>query len=165
MADRHPNATHPNATHPNATHPNATHPNATYVEAMSAILIQFFVPTVGEDDLVDECVDQLIETYLFDGLHENDAARIVNSQLEFHRSELSVDDRSNWLRTKVDILPGELRKRTFAMLAYQFYFASDGSLNDESVEVLERAARLLGLSSFESGKIIEVCEILTRPIA
>jgi len=141
------------------------HPNATYVEAMSAILIQFFVPTAGEDNLVEECVDQLIETYLFDGLHENDAARIVNSQLKFHRSELSVDDRSNWLQTKVNILPCELRKRTFAMLAYQFYFASDGMLDDGNAQVLDRAARLLGLSPLESGKIIEVCEILTRPIA
>ena len=57
------------------------HPNATYIEAMSAILIQFFVPTAGEDDLVDKCVDQLIETYVFDGLHENEAARILNSIL------------------------------------------------------------------------------------
>jgi hypothetical protein len=141
------------------------HPNATYVEAMSAILIQFFVPTAGEDDLVDKCVDQLIETYVFDGLHENEAARILNSQLKFHRSELSVDDRSNWLQTKVSILPGDLRKRTFAMLAYQFYFASDGKLNDETADVLNRAASLLGLSPPESGKIFEVCEILTHPIA
>ena len=141
------------------------HPNATYVEAISAILIQFFVPTAGEDHLVDKCIDQLIETYLFDGLHENEAARIVNSQLKFHRSDLSVNDRSNWLQTKVNILPCELRKRTFAMLAYQFYFASDGELNDETTEVLDRAAQLLGLPPLESGKIIEVCEILTRPIA
>jgi hypothetical protein len=141
------------------------HPNATYVEAISAILIQFFVPTAGEDDLVDRCVDQLIETYLFDGLHENEAARIVNSQLRFHRSELSMDDRSNWLQTKVNVLPCELRKRTFAMLAYQFYFASDGRLNDETTEVLGRAAGLLGLSQHESKKIFDVCEILTRPIA
>src|SRR5262245_57210360 len=132
------------------------HPNAAYVEAMSAILIQFFVPTAGEDNLVDECIDQLIETYLFDGLHENDAARIVNSQLKFHRSELSVDDRSNWLQTKVNILPFDLRKRTFAMLAYQFYFASDGKVGDETNDVLDRAAKLLGLSRLESGKIIEV---------
>jgi hypothetical protein len=141
------------------------HPNAAYVEAMSAILIQFFVPTAGEDDLVDKCIDQLIETYLFDGIHENEAARIVNSQLKFHRSELSVDDRSSWLQTKVSILPCELRKRTFAMLAYQFYFASGGRLNDETSDVLNRAANLLGLSPHESQKIFEVCEILTRPIA
>src|SRR5262245_65951054 len=141
------------------------HPNATYVEAMSAILIQFFVPTVGEDDLVDECVDQLIETYLFDGLHENDAARIVSSQLNFHRSEISVDDRSNWLRTKVDILPGELRERTFAMLAHRIYFANEGKLDDEAADILDRAAKLLGLSQHQSEKIIEVCEVLTRPIA
>jgi hypothetical protein len=146
-------------------HPNATHPNATYVEAISAILIQFFVPTAGEDDLVEACVGQLVETYVFDGLHEYEAARIVSSQLKFHRSELSVDDRSNWVRTKVDILPCELRERTFAMLAYRIYFANEGKLDDEAADILDRAAKLLGLSQRQSEKIIEVCEVLTRPIA
>jgi len=141
------------------------HPNATYVEAMSAILIQFFVPTAGEDDLVNECVGQLVETYLFDGLHEYEAARIVSSQLRFHRSELSADDRSNWLRTKVDVLPSELKERTFAMLAYRIYFASDGAVDGEATDMLSRAAKLLGLSPRQSEKIIEVCEVLTRPIA
>jgi len=141
------------------------HTNATYVEAMSAILIQFFVPTAGEDDLVEECVHQLVETYLFDGIHEYEAARIVSSQLKFHRSEISVDDRSNWVRTKVDILPSELRERTFAMLTYRIYFANDGKLDDEATDILDRAARLLGLSQQQSEKIIEVCEVLTRPIA
>jgi hypothetical protein len=141
------------------------HPNAAYVEAMSAILIQFFVPTVGEDDLVHECVGQLVETYLFDGLHEYEAARIVSSQLKFHRSELSMDDRSNWVRTKVDILPSELRERTFAMLAHRIYFANDGKLDGEATDMLDRAAKLLGLSPHQSEKIIEVCEVLTRPIA
>jgi hypothetical protein len=141
------------------------HPNATYVEAISAILIQFFVPTAGEDDLVEECVHQLVETYLFDGLHEYEAARIVSSQLKFHRSELSVDDRSNWVRTKVDVLPSEMRERTFAMLTYRIYFANDGKLDDEATDMLDRAARLLGLSPHQSEKIIEVCEVLTRPIA
>jgi hypothetical protein len=51
------------------------------------------------------------------------------------------------------------------MLAYQFYFASGGRLNDETADVLGRAANLLGLSPHESEKIFEVCEILTRPIA
>jgi len=141
------------------------HPNATYVEAISAILIQFFVPSAGEDDLVEACVGQLVETYVFDGLHEYEAARIVSSQLKFHRSELSVDDRSNWLRTKVDILPDELRERTFAMLAYRIYFANDGKLDGEATDMLDRAAKLLGLSPHQSEKIIEVCEVLTRPIA
>jgi hypothetical protein len=141
------------------------HPNATYVEAMSAILIQFFVPTAGEDDLVDDCVGQLVETYLFDGLHEYEAARIVSSQLKFHRSELSVDDRSKWLRTKVDILPCELRERTFAMLTYRIHFANEGKLDGEATDMLDRAAKLLGLSPHQSEKIIEVCEVLTRPIA
>ena len=141
------------------------HSNATYVEAMSAILIQFFVPTAGEDDLVEDCVHQLVETYLFDGIHEYEAARIVSSQLKFHRSELSVDDRSNWVRTKVDVLPSELRERTFAMLTYRIYFANDGKLDDEATDILDRAARLLGLSQQQSEKIIEVCEVLTRPIA
>ena len=141
------------------------YPNSTYVEAMSAILIQFFVPTAGEDDLVEECVHQLVETYLFDGLHEYEAARIVSSQLKFHRSELSVDDRSNWVRTKVDILPCELRERTFAMLAYRIYFANEGKLDDEASDILDRAAKLLGLSQRQSEKIVEVCEVLTRPIA
>src|SRR5262249_27985268 len=140
-------------------------PNATYVEAISAILIQFFVPTAGEDDLVEACVSQLVETYVFDGLHEYEAARIVSSQLKFHRSELSVDDRSNWVRTKVDILPCELRERTFAMLAYRIYFANEGKLDDEATHMLDRAAKLLGLSQHQSEKIIEVCEVLTRPIA
>ena len=141
------------------------HPNATYVEAMSAILIQFFVPTAGEDDLVEDCVHQLVETYLFDGIHEYEAARIVSSQLKFHRSELSMDDRSNWVRTKVDILPSELKERTFAMLAYRIYFANDGKLDDEATDIVDRAAKLLGLSHQQSEKIIEVCEVLTRPIA
>jgi len=141
------------------------YPNSTYVEAMSAILIQFFVPTAGEDDLVEECVHQLVETYLFDGLHEYEAARIVSSQLKFHRSELSVDDRSNWVRTKVDILPSELRERTFAMLAYRVYFANDGKLDGEATDMFDRAARLLGLTQHQTEKIIEVCEVLTRPIA
>ena len=141
------------------------HSNATYVEAMSAILIQFFVPTAGEDDLVEDCVHQLVETYLFDGIHEYEAARIVSSQLKFHRSELSVDDRSNWVRTKVDVLPSELRERTFAMLTYRIYFANDGKLDDEANDILDRAAKLLGLSQQQSEKIIEVCEVLTRPIA
>ena len=141
------------------------YPNSTYVEAMSAILIQFFVPTAGEDDLVEECVHQLVETYLFDGLHEYEAARIVSSQLKFHRSELSVDDRSNWVRNKVDILPSELRERTFAMLTYRVYFANDGKLDGEATDMLDRAAKLLGLSPHQSEKIIEVCEVLTRPIA
>ena len=140
------------------------HPNSTYVEAMSAILIQFFVPTAGEDDLVHECVGQLVETYLFDGLHEYEAARIVSSQLKFHRSELSVDDRSNWVRTKVDILPSELKERTFAMLTYRIYFANDGKLDEEATDMLGRAAKLLGLSPHQSEKIVEVCEVLTRPI-
>jgi hypothetical protein len=140
------------------------HPNATYVEAMSAILIQFFVPTAGEDELVGECVGHLVETYLFDGLHEYEAARIVSSQLKFHRSEPSVGDRSNWLRAKVDILPSELRERTFAMLTYRIYFANDGKLDDEATDMLDRAAKLLGLSQHQSEKIIEVCEVLTRPI-
>src|SRR5215470_13085328 len=140
------------------------YPNATYVEAMSAILIQFFVPTAGENDLVDACVGQLVETYLFDGLHEYEAARIVSSQLKFHRSELSVDDRSNWLRTKVDVLPGELRERTFAMLAYRIYFANEGKLDGETTDMLDHATKLLGLSQRQSEKIIEVCEVLTRPI-
>src|SRR5262245_41092971 len=141
------------------------HPNATYIEAMSAILIQFFVPTTGEDELLDECVHQLVETYLFDGLHEYEAASIVSSQLKLHRSELSVDDRSNWVRTKVDVLPSELRERTFAMLAYRAYFANGGKLDSEATDMLDRAAKLLGLSSHQSEKIIEVCEVLTRPIA
>jgi hypothetical protein len=141
------------------------HPNATYVEAMSAILIQFFVPPAGEDDLVHECVGQLVETYLFDGLHEYEAARIVSSQLRFHRSELSVDDRSNWVRTKVDILPSELKERTFAMLTYRIYFANDGKLDDEAADLLDRAAKLLGLTQRQTEKILEVCEVLTRPIA
>jgi hypothetical protein len=141
------------------------YPNATYIEAMSAILIQFFVPTNGEDDLVDECVHQLVETYIFDGLHEYEAARIVSSQLKFHRSELSVDDRSKWVRTKVDILPSDLRERTFAMLTYRIYFANEGKLDGEATDMLDRAAKLLGLSSHQSEKIIEVCEVLTRPIA
>jgi len=141
------------------------HPNATYVEAMSAILIQFFVPTAGEDDLVEDCVHQLVETYLFDGIHEYEAARIVSSQLKFHRSELSVNDRSNWVRTKVDILPSELRERTFAMLTYRIYFANDGKLDDEATDIVDRAAKLLGMSQQQSEKIIEVCEVLTCPIA
>jgi len=141
------------------------HPNATYVEAMSAILIQFFVPTAGEDDLVEDCVHQLVETYLFDGIHEYEAARIVSSQLKLHRSELSVDDRSNWVRTKVDILPSELRERTFAMLTYRIYFANDGKLDDEATDIVHRAAKLLGMSQQQSEKIIEVCEVLTCPIA
>jgi hypothetical protein len=141
------------------------YPNATYVEAISAILIQFFVPSVGEDELVEACVGQLVETYVFDGLHELEAARIVSSQLKFHRSELSVDDRSNWVRTKVDILPGELRERTFAMLAHRIYFANEGRLDNEATDLLDRAAKLLGLSQHQSEKIIEVCEVLTRPIA
>jgi hypothetical protein len=141
------------------------HPNTTYVEAMSAILIQFFVPTAGDDELVDACVGQLVETYLFDGLHEYEAARIVSSQLKFHRSELSVDDRSKWMRTNVDALPCELRERTFAMLAYRIYFANEGKLDDEATDLLDRAARLLGLSQHQSEKIIDVCEVLTRPIA
>ena len=141
------------------------YPNATYVEAMSAILIQFFVPPAGEDDLVEACVGQLVETYVFDGLHEYEAARIVSSQLKFHRSEVSTDDRSNWLRTKVDILPDELRERTFAMLAYRIYFANEGKLDGEATDMLERAVKVLGLSQHQSEKIIEVCEVLTRPIA
>jgi hypothetical protein len=141
------------------------HPNATYVEAISAILIQFFVPPVGEDELVEACVGQLVETYVFDGLHEFEAARIVSSQLKFHRSELSVDDRSNWVRTKVDVLPGELRERTFAMLTYRIYFANEGKLDDEAADIVDRAAKLLGLTQRQSEKIVEVCEVLTRPIA
>ena len=141
------------------------YPNATYVEAISAILIQFFVPPVGEDELVEACVGQLVETYVFDGLHEFEAARIVSSQLKFHRSELSVDDRSNWVRTKVDVLPGELRERTFAMLTYRIYFANEGKLDDEAADMVDRAAKLLGLTQRQSEKIIEVCEVLTRPIA
>ena len=141
------------------------YPNATYVEAISAILIQFFVPPVGEDELVEACVGQLVETYVFDGLHEFEAARIVSSQLKFHRSELSVDDRSNWVRTKVDILPCQLRERTFAMLTYRIYFANEGKLDDEAVDIVDRAAKLLGLTQRQSEKIIEVCEVLTRPIA
>jgi hypothetical protein len=141
------------------------YPNATYVEAISAILIQFFVPPVGEDELVEACVGQLVETYVFDGLHEFEAARIVSSQLKFHRSELSVDDRSNWVRTKVDVLPGELRERTFAMLTYRIYFANEGKLDDEAADMVDRAAKLLGLTQRQSEKIVEVCEVLTRPIA
>ena len=141
------------------------YPNATYVEAISAILIQFFVPPVGEDELVEACVGQLVETYVFDGLHEFEAARIVSSQLKFHRSELSVDDRSNWVRTKVDILPCQLRERTFAMLTYRIYFANEGKLDDEAVDIVDRAAKLLGLTQRQSEKIVEVCEVLTRPIA
>jgi len=141
------------------------HPNATYVEAMSAILMQFIVPTAGEDDLIDVCLNQLVETCLFEGLKENEAARIVNAQLELHRSGLSADDRSNWLRAKVDILPSELKERTFAMLAHRVYFASVGRLDGEAADILDRAAKLLGLSPPRSEKIIEVCEVLTCPIA
>ena len=140
-------------------------PNSSYVEAMSAILIEFFVPPAGEDELLDSCVGQLIETYLFDGLREEDAARIVNSQIMLHRSGLSADDRTSWLRTNVNVLPCELRERTFAMLAHRLYHASDGKFDADIGDTLERAAELLCLSPLQSEKIIQVCKILNCPIA
>jgi hypothetical protein len=140
-------------------------PNSSYVEAMSAILIEFFVPPAGEDDLLDACIGQLIETYLFDGLQEEEAARIVNSQIRLHRSGLNPDDRIHWLRTNVSILPCELRERTFAMLAHRLYHASDGKLDPDANDTLDRAAELLCLSPPQSEKIIQVCKILNCPIA
>jgi hypothetical protein len=51
------------------------------------------------------------------------------------------------------------------MLTYRIYFANEGKLDGEATDLLDRAAKLLGLSQRQSEKIVDVCEVLTRPIA
>lgn len=139
-------------------------PNARYVEAMSGLLVQMFVHTTGHDDLVLEAAGQVIDTGVLLGIDEQEAARMINRQVNRRRKESSDEEKDAWIIECVEALPSHLREKTFALFAMRVTYTTDGKPDRRNSERLEAAAEMLDISPEQSAKIIEVGNILGRRI-
>ena len=138
--------------------------NVKYVEAMSGILVQLFVPSAGYDDLVNESAGQVIDTEVFHGLNDEEAARILKSQVSTHRKALAEEERKAWIMQCVNALPPQFREKTFALFAMRIAHSKNGKPSADDYERLEVVAELLDVSSEQSAKIMEVCNLLACQI-
>ena len=137
--------------------------NRAYVEAMSALLMQYYLVRGDDDEGVRECLGQLVEqTQIFIGLDEQEALRMIKEQADVYRGGLNGEALHAWYMPRVQILPYPLREKTFA-IAVQRY-TDDGKLIDGTREPLEAFRELLGVAPAQAAKIIEVCGILSRDV-